>query len=57
MIAAKGDYTCALFMNGSVACWGEDNYGQLGIGSTNNVGTAPGQMGESLQLVNLGAGH
>ena len=41
---------------GSVACWGNNNYGQLGIGSTTNIGTAPGQMGANLQYVSLSSG-
>ena len=30
--------------------------GELGIGSTTSMGTAAGQMGSALQLVDLGAG-
>ena len=37
-------------------CWGDNSYGQLGVGSTTNVGTEPGQMGVSLELVNLAPG-
>ncbi|MEM7129910.1 MAG: hypothetical protein AAF702_26490 [Chloroflexota bacterium] len=32
MIAAGYDHTCVLLSDGSVNCWGRDNYGQLGIG-------------------------
>jgi len=32
-------------------------YGQLGLGSTSNYGTAPGQMGTALPFVYLGAGQ
>ncbi len=31
-VAAGGDFTCAL-ANGSLACWGHNNYGQLGDGT------------------------
>jgi len=33
-IAVGYDSTCALFDDGSIQCWGNNNYGQLGIGST-----------------------
>ena len=37
-IAAGQDTTCALLTDGTVRCWGKNNYGQLGLGHTNNVG-------------------
>ena len=33
-IAVGFESTCALFDDGSIQCWGNNNYGQLGIGST-----------------------
>ena len=32
------NYNCALLNNKKVKCWGENNYGQLGYGHTNNLG-------------------
>lgn len=37
-------FTCALFSDGSVRCWGLGASGQLGSGSTANIGTTPGDM-------------
>ena len=39
-----------------MVCWGWNRFGQLGIGSTSNIGSAPGQMGSNLTAVDMGAG-
>jgi alpha-tubulin suppressor-like RCC1 family protein len=44
----QGDTTCALLADGTVSCWGLDNGGQLGNGSTMTAGTpvaVPGVRG------------
>ena len=56
-IAAGGHHTCALLNCGSVACWGRNYEGQLGISSTYSVGDQSREMGNSLQLVQLGTGR
>ena len=56
-IAAGSDHTVALLNDGNVKCWGYNNYGQLGYGDTNNKGDNPGEMGDALPTVYLGAGR
>jgi hypothetical protein len=55
-VAAGGAHTCALRSDGHVVCWGNNDNGQLGIGSTLRVGAEAGQMGSSLTPVDLGTG-
>lgn len=51
-------HNCVLFSSGAVACWGQNQYGQLGIGDNldvkKNIGDAAQEMGSKLQLVDLG---
>ncbi len=54
---STGSATCARLDNGLVKCWGDNTFGQLGLGDTNNRGDAPGEMGDSLPTVNLGTGR
>ena len=49
-------HTCAFLSDQTVLCWGYNAEGQLGIGSTMNVGDAPNEMGSYLQIVDLGTG-
>jgi len=47
-------HACAILDNESLKCWGEAGSGQLGTGSTNDIGNVPGEMGDSLPAINLG---
>jgi alpha-tubulin suppressor-like RCC1 family protein len=38
-------------------CWGSNYYAQLGLGDTSNRGDQPGEMGNSLPALDLGAGR
>ena len=48
-IQARNHHSCAVYENGSLYCWGRNNYGQLGLGFTSNQELTP-------QFVDVGAG-
>ena len=52
-IAAGYSHTCALLDNASVKCWGYNEYGQLGIDNTTNMGDNSSEMGDNLPVVDL----
>ena len=54
---ARYNYTCAILDNDRLKCWGDNYFGQLGLGDTNNRGDEPYEMGDDLPFVDLGADH
>lgn len=46
-IAAGAQHTCALLGDGTVRCWGNNTYGQLGDGTTSRAATAVAVVGVS----------
>lgn len=53
-IATGTNYSCALLQSGDVSCWGDNSYGQLGLGHTQDIGRAPSDIEPQLPLVDLG---
>ena len=37
-ISLGSGFACALLDNGDVKCWGQNNFGQLGVGNTDTIG-------------------
>jgi alpha-tubulin suppressor-like RCC1 family protein len=50
-------YTCAILDNDSVKCWGDNSFGQLGLGTIDNRGDGDTEMGDHLATVDLGSSH
>ncbi|KAJ1465106.1 regulator of chromosome condensation 1/beta-lactamase-inhibitor protein II, partial [Baffinella frigidus] len=49
--------TCARMQTGDVKCWGENTYGQLGVGDKINRGHNVGDMGNTLPLLDFGTNY
>jgi hypothetical protein len=58
-VAAGGEHSCALFEGGKVSCWGSNERGQLGIGTTSLLEPRPHQLVglEGVTELALGASH
>lgn len=53
-ISVGSSHACVLLQNQTVKCWGQNYYGQLGLGDTEDRGDQPNEMGEALPAVDLG---
>ena len=51
-MALGWNHTCVLLDGGGVKCWGDNRYGQLGLGHTENIGDD--EMPSSVEPLNLG---
>lgn len=56
-VTAGEFHACAVLDDGSLKCWGRNEDGQLGYGDTNDRGDQPGEMGDALAAIDLGAGR
>jgi alpha-tubulin suppressor-like RCC1 family protein len=46
-------FTCGLFADNSVRCWGRNDYGQLGVSIGGPIGDQPGELAAALRPVAL----
>lgn len=53
-VAGEG-FTCVLLDNSEVVCFGRNASGQLGIGTSKDIGKEAGEMGDELVGVNFGS--
>jgi alpha-tubulin suppressor-like RCC1 family protein len=61
-LVAGGDHTCALLSDGKVRCWGSGEFGQLGYGSTKDIGdnetpASAGDVSVGGTVKQIGAGN
>lgn len=52
-ISAGDQFTCALFEDGRVKCWGKNDKGQLGVAPGGNADNLCDQSGESLDTISF----
>lgn len=56
-IITAHSHTCALLNTGALKCWGENWFGALGQGHSQNLGDEPNEMGENLPTIDLGSNN
>ena len=57
-VSAGRNHVCAVLDDGSVKCWGNGDWGKLGVGGFwDNRGDEAGEMGDELPAVDLGTGR
>ena len=56
-VSAGRHHTCVLLDTAQVKCWGDNVFGQLGLGDQITRGDDPGELGAALPAVDLGPGR
>lgn len=56
VVSASGSHTCALLPDGTIRCWGYNEYGQLGNG-TKTDSSAPVQVAGITEATGISSGH
>ncbi|MCB9372637.1 MAG: hypothetical protein H6518_07625 [Microthrixaceae bacterium] len=58
-LSAGRNHVCAVLDDGSLKCWGNNDWGKLGDGRSfwMNRGDEPGEMGDAMPAVDLGTGR
>lgn len=56
-LALGDNHACAILNDGTVKCWGKNEFGELGLGDVENRGDGPDEMGDNLPTVDLGTGR
>jgi len=50
------DHACAVLNDGSLKCWGDNAFGNLGQGNIDQLGNNPSEMSDYLPAINFGTG-
>ncbi|MFM2308860.1 MAG: hypothetical protein RLY87_981 [Chloroflexota bacterium] len=53
-LAMGSNHVCAVLDDATLKCWGYNTNGQLGIGSTANLGDSVSELGDNMPTVNVG---
>ncbi len=56
-LSVGSNFACAILDNSMLKCWGENFFGQLGLGDKTDRGGLPSHMGNGLPYVQLGTGR
>ncbi|MBI1860443.1 MAG: hypothetical protein HYR96_05960 [Deltaproteobacteria bacterium] len=55
LVSAGSCHSCVFLDDDSMKCWGNNDFGQLGLGHTSNIGDGADEMGENLLALDFGS--